>query len=123
VVALCRTFALELSPWVRVACVSPGAVLTATHLAECSPRMLDEMNSRIPAGRHASPAEIADAFYYLASPAARFVTGQELVIDGGETAGATTAVFGTDVPVAVARTHAATGMPDDQDRRCLGRIW
>ncbi|GIJ27295.1 short-chain dehydrogenase [Micromonospora qiuiae] len=95
IVALCRTFALELSPWIRVACVSPGAVLTPMQLAEYTPAMLDEVNARIPAGRHASPEEIAGAFHYLASAEASFLTGQELVIDGAETAGATTAVFGT----------------------------
>jgi 3-oxoacyl-[acyl-carrier protein] reductase len=101
VVALCRTFALELSPWIRVACVSPGAVLTPMQLAEYTPAMLAETNSRIPAGRHASPEEIGEAFHYLASPAARFFTGQELVIDGAETAGATTSCFGADAPLAV----------------------
>jgi 3-oxoacyl-[acyl-carrier protein] reductase len=94
IVALCRTFALELSPMVRVACVSPGAVLTPMQLAEYSQEMLDAVNARIPARRHADPAEIADAFYYLASEQARFFTGQELVIDGGEVAGATTAELG-----------------------------
>jgi NAD(P)-dependent dehydrogenase (short-subunit alcohol dehydrogenase family) len=95
IVALCRTFALELSPTVRVACVSPGAVLTPMQLAEYTPEMLAEVDANIPAGRHAAPAEIAEAFHYLASPQASFLTGQQLVIDGGETAGATTAVFGT----------------------------
>ena len=95
IVALCRTFALELSPGVRVACVSPGAVLTPMQEAEYTADMFQEMNDRIPAGRHAAPAEIAEAFFYLASPQARFITGQELVIDGGEVAGATTSAFGT----------------------------
>ncbi|GAA1503587.1 SDR family NAD(P)-dependent oxidoreductase [Sphaerisporangium rubeum] len=98
VVALCRTFALELSPHIRTACVSPGAVLTPMQEAEYTGDMLDEVNRRIPAGRHAAPEEIADAFFYLASPEARFLTGQELVIDGGETAGATTSAFGTATP-------------------------
>lgn len=93
--ALCRTFALELSPYVRVACVTPGAVLTPMQRAEYTDEMLAEVNDRIPAGRHADPVEIADAFYYLASEQARFLTGQELVIDGGETAGATTAILGS----------------------------
>lgn len=96
VASLCRTFALELSPHVRTACVTPGAVLTPMQLAEYTPQMLDEVNAMIPAGRHAAPEEIAEVFHFLASPAARFVTGQEFVIDGGETAGATTAVFGLD---------------------------
>lgn len=98
IAALCRTFALELSPLVRAACVSPGAVLTAMQLAEYTPDMLDAVNRAIPAGRHAAPAEIAEAFHYLASPAANFFTGQELIIDGGETAGATTAEFGPPAP-------------------------
>jgi 3-oxoacyl-[acyl-carrier protein] reductase len=95
IIALTQTFALELSPMVRTACVSPGAVLTPMQLAEYSERMLAETNARIPAGRHADPAEIAAAFFYLASDDAAFITGQELVIDGGETAGATTSAYGT----------------------------
>ncbi|MEV4099783.1 SDR family oxidoreductase [Nonomuraea sp. NPDC049649] len=102
ILALCRTFALELSPDIRVACVSPGAVLTPMQEAEYTPEMLEEVNRSIPLGRHAQPAEIGAAFHYLASPAAAFVTGQELVVDGGEIAGATTSAFGTggttDVP-------------------------
>ncbi|MFC1400715.1 MULTISPECIES: SDR family NAD(P)-dependent oxidoreductase [Streptacidiphilus] len=98
IAALCRTFALELSPVVRVACVSPGAVLTPMQLAEYSPEMLAAVNERIPAGRHARPAEIAAAFFYLASAEAAFLTGQELVIDGGEIAGSTTSDFGAAVP-------------------------
>ncbi|MGV9304975.1 MULTISPECIES: SDR family NAD(P)-dependent oxidoreductase [unclassified Nonomuraea] len=102
ILALCRTFALELSPQVRVACVSPGAVLTPMQEAEYTPGMFDEVNRTIPLGRHAQPEEIAAAFHYLASPEASFMTGQELVVDGGETAGATTSAFGTggttDVP-------------------------
>ncbi|MER5198119.1 SDR family NAD(P)-dependent oxidoreductase [Streptomyces sp. NPDC002755] len=97
IIALTQTFALELSPRIRVACVSPGAVLTPMQLAEYTDDMLADVNSRIPAGRHARPEEIAAAFHYLASPEAAFLTGQELVVDGGETAGATTTEFGTAV--------------------------
>jgi NAD(P)-dependent dehydrogenase (short-subunit alcohol dehydrogenase family) len=63
-------------------------------LAEYTEEMLAAVNERIPAGRHAMPEEIADAFFYLASAEARFITGQEIVVDGGEIAGATTAEFG-----------------------------
>ncbi|MFJ6655744.1 SDR family NAD(P)-dependent oxidoreductase [Streptomyces sp. NPDC091377] len=97
ITALCRTFAMELSPAVRVACVSPGAVLTPMQQAEYTPRMLDDVNARIPAGRHAQPEEIAEAFHYLASDQARFITGQELVIDGGEITGPLTSEFGTAI--------------------------
>lgn len=98
IAALCRTFALELAPLVRVACVTPGAVLTPMQLAEYTPQMLAAVEARIPAGRHAAPEEIAEAFHYLASPQARFLTGQELVIDGGEIAGSTTTAFSTALP-------------------------
>ncbi|MEU0028931.1 SDR family oxidoreductase [Streptomyces sp. NPDC006335] len=98
VTSLCQTFAMELSPVVRTACVTPGAVLTPMQRAEYSDAMLAEVNERIPARRHATPREIAAAFHYLASPEAAFVTGQELVVDGGETAGATTAFFPGHTP-------------------------
>ncbi|MFL5362044.1 MAG: SDR family oxidoreductase, partial [Myxococcales bacterium] len=39
-----------------------------------------------PVGRLAEPEEIAEAIVYLASDASRFMTGSELVIDGGSTA-------------------------------------
>lgn len=93
VASLCQTFAMELSPLVRTACVTPGAVLTPMQRAEYTDEMLAEVNARIPARRHADPAEIAAAFHFLASAEASFITGQEFVVDGGETAGATTAFF------------------------------
>jgi len=95
VLALCRTLALELAPWIRTACVSPGYVMTAMQRAEYTPAMLAEVDERIPAGRHAEPEEIAEAFYFLASPAARYITGQQLVVDGGELAGGTASSHGT----------------------------
>lgn len=114
VLALCRTFAMELSPRIRVACVSPGAVSTPMQLAEYTPQMLDAVNVRIPAGRHAEPAEIASAFYYLASAEARFITGQEIVIDGGEIAGSTTSDFGTaDAAGIRADELASIGFPPE----------
>lgn len=115
VLALCRTFALELSPRIRTACVSPGGVLTPMQLAEYTEKMIADVNDRIPAGRHADPAEIADAFYYLASPEASFLTGQELVIDGGETAGATTSDFGVAFRApAFSADAAAPGQPGNE---------
>ncbi|HEX4225559.1 MAG TPA: SDR family oxidoreductase [Pseudonocardiaceae bacterium] len=93
VASLAQTFAMELSPLVRTACVTPGAVLTPMQRAEYTDEMLAEVNDRIPARRHASPAEIGSVFHFLASSEASFITGQEFVVDGGETAGATTAFF------------------------------
>lgn len=94
VLALARTVALELAPYVRTACVSPGYVMTPMQRAEYTGDMLAEVNSRIPARRHAEPVEIAEAFFYLASPLASFITGQQLIVDGGELAGGTASAHG-----------------------------
>ena len=95
VLALCRSVALELAPRVRTACVSPGYVLTPMQRSEYTDEMLAEVNDKIPMGRHSDPSEIADAFFFLASENASFITGQQLVVDGGELAGGTASSYRT----------------------------
>ena len=87
VIELTRSMALELAPRVRVCAVAPGYVLTPMQRAEYSDAMLEEVNRKIPLGRHATPEEIAGLFAYLASDDAAFATGQVFTMDGGETAG------------------------------------
>lgn len=87
VVSLTQTMALELAPHVRVVAVSPGAVRTAMQEAEYTPAMFAALDAKIPAGRHAQPAEIAALFAFLASDDAAFVSGSTIVVDGGESAG------------------------------------
>jgi len=87
VIELSRSMALELAPRVRVNAVAPGYVLTPMQRAEYTDSMLDEVNRKIPLGRHAAPEEIAGLFAYLASDDGAYLTGQVFVIDGGETAG------------------------------------
>jgi NAD(P)-dependent dehydrogenase (short-subunit alcohol dehydrogenase family) len=87
VIELTRTMALELAPAVRVIAVCPGYVLTPMQAAEYSPEMMAEVNRKIPLGRHASPEEVAALFAFLASEEAPYITGQPIVIDGGELAG------------------------------------
>jgi NAD(P)-dependent dehydrogenase (short-subunit alcohol dehydrogenase family) len=87
VIALTRTMALELAPKVRVLAVCPGYVLTPMQEAEYSPEKLEEVNSKLPLGRHATPDEVASLFVFLASEEASYLTGHCYVIDGGEIAG------------------------------------
>ena len=87
VIELTRTMALELAPSIRVIAVCPGYVLTPMQEAEYTPAMLADVNRKIPLGRHATPDEIAALFAFLASEEAPYITGQAIVIDGGETAG------------------------------------
>ncbi|WP_019447537.1 SDR family oxidoreductase [Cupriavidus sp. BIS7] len=80
-----RTLAVEWAPKVRVTAVSPGLVLTETsqqqHFGD--PAALREVAATVPLGRLAVPDDIASACLYLASPHAAYVTGANLVIDGG----------------------------------------
>ena len=86
-VALTRSLALEWAPAIRVNAVCPGYVLTAMQEAEYTPEMLEQVNRRIPLGRHATPEELAGLFAYLAGDEAAYFTGSVIVMDGGETAG------------------------------------
>jgi 3-oxoacyl-[acyl-carrier protein] reductase len=74
---------------VRVNAVAPGAVTTPGHYWERRRDNNDpayaEICETIPAGRPAEADEIADAVLFMASPAARWVVGQTLVVDGGQT--------------------------------------
>jgi len=89
-VLLTKSMALELSPsGVRVNCVCPAGVDTplAGGAAASIPRGVDtKMLGRIiesPLPGMAQPSEIAEAIAYLASDAARMITGTSLLIDGG----------------------------------------
>jgi NAD(P)-dependent dehydrogenase (short-subunit alcohol dehydrogenase family) len=86
-IELTRSMALELAPAVRVNAVAPGYVMTPMQRAEYTDEMLDEVNARIPMGRHATPEEVAALFAFLASEEAAFITGHVYPIDGGEIAG------------------------------------
>ena len=68
-------------------CVCPGYVLTPMQRAEYTDEMLAKVNEGIPMKRHAEPEEIASLYAFLASDDARYITGADVRIDGGETAG------------------------------------
>ncbi|MDQ6817651.1 MAG: SDR family oxidoreductase [Actinomycetota bacterium] len=78
---LARTLAIELGPCgTTVNSVAPGWIATGSSLAE-------ELRSGefTPVGRPGRPEEVAAAIGFLASPAASYITGHTLVVDGGNT--------------------------------------
>jgi len=72
---------------IRANSVHPGPIVTAmTERRRADPEQYRLMLSRIPLGRYGQPEDVALGVLYLASDESSFVTGSELVIDGGWTA-------------------------------------
>ncbi len=82
-IGLTRSWARELAPFgITVNTVAPGFVPVERH-ADVSDAVRSAYLASVPAGRMGTPEDIAHAVSFFASEAARFVTGQRLVIDGG----------------------------------------
>jgi NAD(P)-dependent dehydrogenase (short-subunit alcohol dehydrogenase family) len=87
VIGMTATAALEYAPSIRVNCVSPGMIRTAMTepLLQYFPDRLDHYEQVTPMGRIGEPDDVADVVVFLCSDLARFITGQNLVVDGGMT--------------------------------------
>lgn len=89
VIGLTKNAALEYAKQgIRVNAVCPAGVHTPMldRIVKSSPGLGDQLSAMHPIGRIAKPEEIADAVLYLCSDSASFVTGHEMLIDGGYTA-------------------------------------
>ena len=78
-----RTLARELAPQVRVNAIMPGVVETGHHKLFSTPAKMEEYKKVTPLGRNGVADEVAQAVLFLASDAARFMTGALLDISGG----------------------------------------
>jgi NAD(P)-dependent dehydrogenase (short-subunit alcohol dehydrogenase family) len=86
IVGLTKTLALELAPHgIAVNAIAPGAIDTPLNKEAYTPEVRRTYESRIALGRIGTAEEVADAAVFLVSDAARYVTGHELVVDGGLT--------------------------------------
>lgn len=84
ILSLSKNLALEAAEFnVTVNCVAPGAIDTPLNKKAWTPQVRKTYDERIPLGRIGTEAEVADVIAFLASEASRYVTGQEIVVDGG----------------------------------------
>ena len=86
VIALTQSAALEWAPAVRVNCVSPGFVRTPLNEVLASdPGTRESLEGRTPMQRLGTPEDVAAVVEFLLSPEAGYLTGQNIVLDGGST--------------------------------------
>ena len=84
ILGLTKTLAIEAAEHnVTVNALSPGATDTPLNVKAYTPEVRATYEQRIPLGRIGTEEEIADAVVFLASRASRYITGQEIVVDGG----------------------------------------
>ncbi len=85
IIGFTRSMAKEVgSRNIQVNAVAPGFIETSMTEA-LSPDLRDSLTKRIPAGRLGQPEDVVGAVVYLCSPAANYVTGHTLTVDGGMT--------------------------------------
>lgn len=83
---VCRAMALDLGPEIRVNTVNPGWIAverTESGLLEAERERLEYIH---PVGRIGDPGDVAGVVAFLASDDAAYVTGANLLVDGGRTA-------------------------------------
>ncbi|KAJ5702032.1 hypothetical protein N7488_009580 [Penicillium malachiteum] len=83
-VHLAKSLAVEWTDFARVNCISPGFILTKM-LTQQPPELMEKWLSMIPGRRICDPAELKAAYVFLASDACCYMTGSNIVIDGGYT--------------------------------------
>ena len=81
---LTKTLGVDFAPKVRVVCVTAGMIVTEqSHLYYGDEEGIAAVGATVPLGRMADPSDIADVCLFAASPLARYVSGEQIVVHGG----------------------------------------
>ncbi len=84
VITYTKGLAKELAPYgVRVNAIAPGVISTPYHERYSSPELFQKFVAGIPLGRAGTAEEVAEVMVFLSSPAARYITGETVEINGG----------------------------------------
>ena len=79
-----KGLAKELAPHgIRVNGVAPGVIATPFHERHTTPELMAKLVANIPDGRTGTPEEVADVILFLVSPAARYIQGETVEVNGG----------------------------------------
>ncbi len=79
-----KALAKELAPHgIRVNAINPGVIATPYHERYSPPEVFQKFIAAIPMGRAGTSEEVADVIVFLASPAARYMTGEAVEVNGG----------------------------------------
>ncbi|MHC4740821.1 MAG: SDR family NAD(P)-dependent oxidoreductase [Planctomycetota bacterium] len=116
VVHMTKTLAVEWGRFnINVNCISPSYILTPMHAS--TPALVRErIRETTPLGYVERPEDIYGAVIFLASDAANYITGHDLVVDGGHTLNAWLAPLGREIPPRVSPDEEAVQMKADLDR-------
>ncbi|WP_022671235.1 SDR family oxidoreductase [Hippea alviniae] len=83
VIQLTKYYAVRLAPKIRVNCISPGPFPSKE--VQKSKGFIENLKNKVPLGRIGLPDELKGAVVFLASDASSFITGHNLIVDGGWT--------------------------------------
>jgi len=116
VVHMTKTLAVEWGRFnINVNCLSPSYILTPMHAS--TPAVVRErIRQTTPMGYVERPEDLYGAVVFLASAAANYVTGHDLVVDGGHTLNAWLAPLGREIPPRIGPDEEPVQMKADLDR-------